>query len=85
MRTCIDDLSYTRMWQLLDERYGGKNAYTINMFKYAPRIKNGSLKEVERLYNVFAFQHHYYLMNDPNSLDMERSLLFQFAKEKLKF
>ena len=24
MRTCIDDSSYTRMWQLLDERYGGK-------------------------------------------------------------
>jgi len=86
MRTCIDDLSYTRMWQLLDERYGGKNvedAYTINMFKCAPRIKNGSLKEVERLYDVFAVQHDYYLRNDPNSLDMERSLLFQFAKEKL--
>jgi hypothetical protein len=50
MRTCIDDLSYARMWQLLDERYGGKNvedAFTINMFKCAPRIKNGSLKEVE--------------------------------------
>jgi hypothetical protein len=74
------------MWQLLDERYGGKNvedAFTLNMFKCAPQIKNGSLKEVERLYDVFAVQHDYYLRNDPNSLDMERSLLFQFAKEKL--
>jgi hypothetical protein len=25
MRTCIDDLSYDRMWELLEERYGGKN------------------------------------------------------------
>jgi hypothetical protein len=23
MRTCIDDLSYARMWKLLDQRYGG--------------------------------------------------------------
>jgi hypothetical protein len=86
MRTCIDDLSYTRMWQLLDERFGGKNvedAFTVNLFKNALPIKNGSLREVERLYDVFAIQHAYYLRNDPDSLDMERSLLFQFAKEKL--
>jgi hypothetical protein len=86
MRTCIDDLSCARMWQLLDERYGGKNvedAFTVNIFKSALPIKNGSLKEVERLYDVFAIQHTYYLRNDPDSLNMERSLLFQFAKEKL--
>jgi hypothetical protein len=86
MRTCIDDLSYARMWELLEERFGGKNvedAFTINMFKCAPQIKNGSLKEVERLYDVISVQHDYYLKNDPASLDMERSLLFQFGKEKL--
>jgi hypothetical protein len=74
------------MWELLEERYGGKNvedAFTINMFKNAPQIKNGSLKEVERLYDVFSVQHTYYLANDPESLDRERSLLFQFGKEKL--
>jgi hypothetical protein len=53
------------------------------MFKNALPIKNGSLKEVERLYDVFQVQHAYYLQNDPLSLDMERSLLFQFGKEKL--
>ncbi len=86
MRTCINDLSYARMWELLEERFGGKNvedAFTINMFKCAPHIKNGSLKEVERLYEVISVQHAYYLINDPASLDMERSLLFQFGKEKL--
>jgi hypothetical protein len=64
MRTCIDDLSYTRMWQLLDKRFGGKNvedAFTVNLFKNALPIKNGSLREVERLYDVFAIQHAYYL------------------------
>ena len=86
MRTCFDDLSYARMWELLEERFGGKNvedAFTINMFKCAPQIKNGSLKEVERLYDVISVQHNYYLKNDPASLDMERSLLFQYGKEKL--
>ncbi len=86
MRTCLDDLLYARMWELLEERYGGKNvedAFTINMFKNAPQINNGSLKEVERLYDVFSVQHTYYLTNDPESLDRERSLLFQFGKEKL--
>jgi hypothetical protein len=86
MRTCIDDLSYDKMWELLEERYGGKkveDAFTITMFKSAPQIKNGSLKEVERLYDVFSVQHNYYLANDPESLDRERSLLFQFGKEKL--
>jgi hypothetical protein len=53
------------------------------MFKCAPQIKNGSLKEVERRYDVFSVQHAYYLINDPASLNMERSLLFQFGKEKL--
>ncbi len=86
MRTCFDDLLYARTWELLEERFGGKNvedAFTINMFKCAPQIKNGSLKEVERLYDVFSVQNAYYLTNDPASLDMERSLLFQFGKEKL--
>jgi hypothetical protein len=86
MRTCIDDLSYDRMWELLEERYGGKNvedAFTITMFKSAPQIKNGSLKEVERLYDVFSVQHNYYTANDPESLERERSMLFQYGKEKL--
>jgi hypothetical protein len=86
MGTCIDDLSYARMWELLEERFGGKNvedAFTINMFKCATQIKTVSLKEVERLYDVISVQHAYYLINDPASLDMERSLLFQFGKEKL--
>ncbi len=86
MRTCIDDLSYTRMWELLEERFGGKNvedAFTTSMFKGALPIKNGSLKEVERLYDVFSVQHAYYLASNPESLEMERSLLFQFGKEKL--
>ena len=68
MRTCINEFSYDRMWELLQERYGGQNvedAFTINMFKSAPQIKNGSLKEVERLYDVFSVQHKYYLTNDP--------------------
>ena len=86
MRTCIDELSYDRMWELLEERYGGKNVedgFTTSMFKNALPIKNGSLKEVERLYDVFNIQYNYYQQNDPLSLDMERSLLFQFGKEKL--
>jgi hypothetical protein len=86
MRTCIDDLWYDRMWELLEERYGGKNvedAFTITMFKSAPQIKNGSLKEVERLYDVFSVQHNYYSANDPESLERERSMLFQYGKEKL--
>jgi hypothetical protein len=73
MRTCIDDLSYTRMWQLLNERFSGRNVedtFTVGPFKDALPIKNGSLKEVERLYNFFLVQHAYYLINNLANLIM---------------
>jgi hypothetical protein len=74
------------MWQLLDNRFGGRNRedeFTVGLFKDTLPIKNGSLTEVERIYEIFSIQHAYYLIKDPASLTMKTSLLFQSGKEKL--
>jgi hypothetical protein len=74
------------MWKLLEERYGGQNvedAHVIFHFKSAPPLKNASMKELERVLDVIAIQYEYYKKYDPASLQSERSLLFQTAKEKL--
>jgi hypothetical protein len=74
------------MWQLLDNRFGGRNRedeFTVGLFKDTLPNKNGSLTEVERIYQIFLIQHAYYLTNDPASLTMRPSLLFHWGKEKL--
>ena len=82
----IDDRRYACMWQLLDDKYGDRNTedeFTVGLFKDTLPIKNGSLTEVERIYEIFSIQHAYYLIKDPASLTKETSLLFQSGKEKL--
>jgi hypothetical protein len=74
------------MWNLLDDRFGDRNTedeFTVGLFKDTLPNKNGSLTEVERIYEIFLIQHAYYLTNDPASLTMRPSLLFQWGKEKL--
>jgi hypothetical protein len=74
------------MWHLLDDRFGDRNTedeFTVGLFKDTLPNKNGSLTEVERIYEIFLIQHAYYLTNDPASLTMRTSLLFQWGKEKL--
>ena len=86
IRNCPTDMSYVKMWKLLEEKYGGQNvedSYIVDEFQNAPQIKNSSLKEIERVYHVIAVQHAYYKRNDPQSLSAERSLLFQMGKDKL--
>jgi hypothetical protein len=82
----INDKMYACMWQLLDYRFADRNTedeFTVGLFKDTLPIKNGSLTEVERIYEIFLIQHAYYLINDPASLTMETSPLFQCGKEKL--
>ena len=86
MNNCNTDISYRKMWKLLEERYGGQNvedAHVIVNFKSAPPLKNTSMKELERVLDVISIQYEYYRKYDPASLQSERSLLFQTAKEKL--
>jgi hypothetical protein len=86
MRMGINDQMYACMWQLLDDRFGDRNTedeFTVGLFKDTLPIKNGTLTEVERIYEIFLIQHAYYLTNDPASLTMETSWLFQSGKEKL--
>ncbi len=86
MRMGINDQTYAYMWQLLEGKYGAKNKeveFTVGLFKDTLPIKNGSLTEVERIYEIFLIQHAYFLNKDPASLTMEKSLLFQSGKEKL--
>jgi hypothetical protein len=86
MNSCRDQLSYSKMWEILEERYGGRtveDAYTIAEFKNASPLKNSSFKELERMYDIISIQYAYYERNDPESLNNERSLLMQLAKEKL--
>jgi hypothetical protein len=86
MRIGINDQLYACMWQLLNDRFGDRKTedkFTVGLFKDRLPIKNGTLTEVERIYEIFLIQHAYYLTNDPASLKMETSLLFQSGKEKL--
>jgi hypothetical protein len=55
----------------------------VGLLKDTLPIKNGSLTEVERIYEIFSIQHAYYLIKDPASLTMDTSLLFQSGIEKL--
>ena len=53
----INDQMYACMWQLLDNRFGGRNTedeFTVGLFKDTLPIKNGSLTEVERIYEIFS-------------------------------
>ncbi len=82
----VDDSMYACMWQLLDDKYSDRNTeeeFTVGLFKDTLPNKNGSLNEVERIYEIFLIQHAYYLTNDPASLTMRTSLLFKWGKEKL--
>jgi hypothetical protein len=86
MQMGINDQMYACMWQLLDDRFGDRNVedkFTVGLFKDTLPIKNGSLIEVESIYKIFSIQHAYYLINNPASLTMETSTLFQCGKEKL--
>ncbi len=86
LNNCNTDISYRKMWKLLEERYGGQNvedAHVIVNFKFAPPLKNSSMKELERVQDVISIQSEYYRKYDPASIQSERSLLFQTAKEKL--
>jgi hypothetical protein len=86
MQMGINNLTYACMWNLLDDRFGDRNKedeFTIALFKDTLPNKNGSLTEVERIYEIFLIQHAYYLTKDPASLTMRTSLLFQWGKEKL--
>ena len=74
------------MWQLLDDKYSDRNTeeeFTVGLFKDTLPIKNGSLTEVERIYEIFSIQHAYYLIKDPASLTMDTSMLFQSGIQKL--
>ena len=86
LNNCTTDLSYKKIWKLLEERYGGQNvedSHVINAFKSAPPLKDSSMRELERILDVISVQYEYYKKYDPASLQAERSLLFQTAKEKL--
>jgi hypothetical protein len=86
LNDCTTDLSYKKMWKLLQERYGGQNvedAHVIIAFKAAPALNDSTMKELERIYDVISVQYEYYKKHNPASLKAERSLLFQMAKEKL--
>jgi hypothetical protein len=86
MQMGINDLTYACMWNLLDDRFGDRNKedeFTVGLFKDTLPIKNGSLTEVNRIYEIFLIQHAYFLTKDPASLTMEKSTLFRSGKEKL--
>jgi hypothetical protein len=86
LNNCNTDISYRKMWKLLEERYGGQNvedAHVIINFKSAHPLRNTSMKELERVLDVISIQYEFYRKYDPASLQSERSLLFQTAKEKL--
>ena len=86
MQMGINDLTYACMWHLLDDRFGDRNTedeFTVGLFKDTLPNKNGTLTELERIYEIFSIQHAYYLVKDPASLTMRTSLLFQSETEGL--
>jgi hypothetical protein len=60
LNNCNTDISYRKMWKLLEERYGGQNvedAHVIVNFKSAHSLKNASMKELQRVLGVISIQY----------------------------
>jgi hypothetical protein len=84
----LDDSTYQKMWDLLDSRFGGaavEDAYIVAEFKKAGVLKSNSLKELERMFDVFNIQSDYYQKSDADSLKSETSFITQMAREKLNY
>ena len=84
----LDDTTYDEMWKLLDSRFGGssvEDAYIVAEFKKAGVLRNGSMDELKRMYDVFNVQSSYYKKNDAASLLSETSFITQMAREKLNY
>ena len=84
----LNDSTYKEMWDLLDSRFGGaavEDAYIVAEFKKAGVLKSNSLKELERMFDVFNIQSNYYQKSDADSLKSETSFITQMAREKLNY
>ena len=84
-KTRLDDKSYEDAWEKLDQRFGGKHnedQFIFEQFKECGDLKDTSLKELERFYDVFRRQNEYYLRKFPEMVTNEVSLLMKGAQQK---
>jgi hypothetical protein len=85
LHTNLGESTYTLMWKLLDNRYGGdhlEDSYVTNMFEKAPILESFTVSELERMFDVLTTQLVYYEREDPNSLENPKSLLMRETKKK---
>ena len=81
----INDRSYDRAWEILEDRYGGRfreEAYIAEQFTTTAPLKNFSYKELERMYDTFTLQYDYYQKVNKNELTSPYSMLTRLAKLK---
>ena len=85
VRARIDHTTYDLMWKILEKRFGGdyrEDQFVTDQFEKAAPLREFSLKELERVYDIFSVQLHYYQRVDKNALTNSRSLLMKLAKRK---
>jgi len=81
----IDNNTYGDMWKALDKRFGGayrEDQYVANLFDKCAPLKDFSLKELERMYDVLTVQFTYYTNTDEDSLMNPKSKLVKDTKRK---
>lgn len=85
VRARIDHHTYDLMWEVLEKRFGGdyrEDQFVTDQFEKTVPLREFSLKELERMYDIFSVQQNYYNRLDKNALTNPRSLLMKQAKRK---
>ena len=86
LKNTIDETSYEKIWEALENRYGGsfnEDASITEQFEKLPVLRSLNFKELERTYDAFKLQSDYYHREDRNALNNTKSLLNKQAKAKL--
>ena len=76
--------NYRQMWKVLDNKYGTKHVLTRCIRDKAnkiPHLDKLNLKAVEAFYFGVTVQVNYYLVNQPQAVTDENSLLFSSKRQ----
>ena len=86
LKNKIDDTSYQKIWDTLDERYGGDYNETqaiTEQFVKLPVLTSFEFKDLERAHYSFELQKEFFETHDPQALTNAKSNLSIQAKQKL--
>ncbi len=86
VRHNIDNSTYTTLWEVLDQQYGGQKREDQQVMEEFERVKvleSYDLKEIQGLADCLVSVQDYYRKVDPGSLLQPRGLLAQKARKTL--